>query len=122
MSPGFLDTWQMCLLKKGDPRTCRIKAIEEGADLRKQFPLEFFSHPGLAMIRGDDIDKEGSYMLIGESTSDKVMQFTVEKDVSIHHCEEGESKPSPDSEVETFLKKIDYFNKSWVFLLYNSKD
>ena len=79
MSPGFLDTWQMCLLKKGDPRTCRIKAIEEGADLRKQFPLEFSSHPGLAMIKGDDIHGDGCYILIGESTDEKVMQFTVEK-------------------------------------------
>ena len=55
MGPGFLDTYQMCLVKKGDPRACKVKAIEQGANLRKQFPLEFSSHPGLAMIKGDDI-------------------------------------------------------------------
>ena len=34
MAPGFADTYQMCLLKKGDQRACRIKAIEEGKDLK----------------------------------------------------------------------------------------
>jgi len=78
MGPGFLDTWQMCLVKKDDRRACKVKAIAEGADLKKPFPLEFVSHPGLAMIKGDDIHSIGAYMLIGESTSDKVMKFTVE--------------------------------------------
>ena len=55
MTPGYLDTWQMILMKKGDPKACRIRAIEEGQDLTKPFPLEFSSHPGLAMIMGDNI-------------------------------------------------------------------
>ena len=61
----------MCLLKKGDPRTCRVKAIEEGRDLRKPFPLEFSSHPGLAMMKGGKVSYDsvfGNYMLIGETT------------------------------------------------------
>ena len=35
MGPGFIDTYQMCLLKKDDPRACKVKAIAEGADLSK---------------------------------------------------------------------------------------
>lgn len=69
----------MCLLKKGDPRACKVKAIAEGADLTKPFRFEFLSHPGLAMIKGDDIHGIGAYMLIGESTSEKVLQFIVSK-------------------------------------------
>ena len=79
MAPGFADTYQMCLLKKGDHRACRIKAIEYGKNLKEPFPLEFSSHPGLAMIKGENIHGIGTYMLIGEASSDKVMKFTVEK-------------------------------------------
>ena len=77
MESGYADTWQMCLVKKGDPRACRVKAIEEGNDLRNPFSLEFSSHPGLAMIKGDNIHGIGTFMLIGEATSDRVMQFQV---------------------------------------------
>jgi hypothetical protein len=77
MAPGFIDTYQMCLLKKGDERACKVKAIAEGADLSKPFALEFISHPGLAIIKGENIH-EGAYLLIGESTSEKVMKWTVE--------------------------------------------
>ena len=79
MGPGFSDTYQMCLVKKGHPSACKVKAIEEGADLKQKFPLEFSSHPGLAMIKGADLHGCGNAMLIGESTDEKVMQFTVEK-------------------------------------------
>ena len=78
MGPGYCDTWQMVLLEKGDSRACKIRAIEEGHDLREPFPLEFSSHPGLAMIRGDNIHGIGTWMLIGDANSDKVMKFTVE--------------------------------------------
>ena len=75
MAPGYLDTYQMCLVKKGDQRACKVKAITEGADWSKEFALEFSSHPGLAMIKGPDLGGEGSIMLVGEATSDKVMRF-----------------------------------------------
>ena len=73
MGPGCSDTWQMCLLAKGDPRACRVKAIEEGKNLKDPFPLEFSSHPGLSMIKGGDIHGIGAYMLIGEASSENVM-------------------------------------------------
>ena len=50
--PGSSETWQMILVNKNDPMQVKIKAIEEGTDLTKPFPLSFSSHPGLGMIKG----------------------------------------------------------------------
>ena len=53
MGPGYIDTWLMILVKRTDPRAVKVKAIEEGQDIIKTpFPLEFSSHPGLAIILG----------------------------------------------------------------------
>ena len=50
--PGFSDTWMITLQKKGDENTLKFKALEEGRDLKKPFPLTFSSHPGLGVVRG----------------------------------------------------------------------
>ena len=68
----------MCLVKKGDPRACKVKAIESGADLTLPFNLEFSSHPGLGMVKGKDLHGIGNTMLIGETSSGNIMQFTVQ--------------------------------------------
>lgn len=90
MTTGFADTWQMCLVKKGDPHACIVKAIEEGKNLKEPFALEFSSHPGLAMTNGGDIHGIGTILLIGEADSDKVCKFTVE------NKEGGESDESEE--------------------------
>ena len=79
MEPGFKDTWQLILVKKGHKQAVRVHAIEEGRDLRKPFALSFSSHPGLAMLRGPKVHGMGEIMYIGDADSDKIVNVTVEQ-------------------------------------------
>ena len=92
MEPGYCDTYQMCILEKGDKRALRVKAIAEGQNLKEPFPLEFLSHPGLAMHKGPDIHGCGNLLVIGEADDDKVMKFTVEKARKNHGGENPEQR------------------------------
>ena len=79
MEPGYRDTWQLILVKKGHKHAIRIHAIEEGKDLRKPFPLSFSSHPGLAMLRGPKVHGMGEIMYIGYADKENIVNVTVEQ-------------------------------------------
>jgi hypothetical protein len=79
MEPGFRDTWQLILVKKGHKQAVRVHAIEQGKDLRKPFPMSFSSHPGLAMLRGPKVHGMGEIMYIGDADSKNIVNVTVEQ-------------------------------------------
>ena len=78
--PGFTDTWQLILAKRGDENTVKLNAVDEGMDLTKPFPFTFSSHPGLGMVKGPDVHGCGFVMVIGDA--ENAVNLTVEKNQS----------------------------------------